>query len=116
MPKNKLKILHLRGRNGSEYGRVGLYSGNELPKEYRGVGKLFADNPGISEITVISPDHSSKRFTGYGTDEDVFKRYKPVMCNTFVEGEGWGPHEVDIAEDIKNAALAIRKLNNGEAM
>jgi hypothetical protein len=73
MPKNKLKILHLRGRNSSEYGRIGLYSGNELPKEYRGVGKLFNDNPNVQELTLISTNNALNPDDG-NTEEDVFKR------------------------------------------
>lgn len=73
MSKNQVKILHLRGTNGSQYSRVGLYSGGELPKEYRGVGKLFGAMPNVQELTLISANDKLNPDDG-NAEEDVFRR------------------------------------------
>jgi len=119
--KKQIKILHLRGRNSSEYGRVGLYSGNELPKEYRGVGKLFDSNPNVQQLTIISTNEALNPDDG-NTEEDVFRRRREtdhsldaahylVMPEPTTTDNGDGTYSHKFA-----SPLETRKLNNGEAM
>lgn len=71
MPRKRLSILHLRGKNGSQYARIGVYAGGELPKEYRGVGTMFNANPNIQEITITSANNEGDPDCN-NTDHDVF--------------------------------------------